>query len=354
MSLDIEEEFEKEMKEHETVSLKLAKGKQDSEDDKDDHAHLEHGAEAINTLAVIGSLMFGFGISIWFDDKKEMFVDNRIAYIFYQILLSSAIGCSGFVTVSMTAHYYAVRLYLQSIDIDEYNAYMSSTHFVRVWSRYGLILCFVFFYGVMSVYIYVVNGVDDGYDIVGSVASSIIYMFVMILSLYVVYHSFSSQLIMYNVRRVIARKMSEKKSKDWDKKLSIERITYATIRRRVTTRPEEFDKKRAPDEIWNELIKYIKNNATTILPQIWAAALGYDTTFYLDAFLYCAVDIYGGANKLSFFMWRDLRHSRSFQPFADWLETKINIAEGISQKEFCENFITRLEAYCKEIIEMQR
>ena len=312
------------------------------------HDHLEHGADAINTLAVIGSLMFGFGVSIWFNNISQEFENNTTAYIVYLVFLSIAISGSGFTTIAMTAHYYAVRLYLQSIHLNNgvvYHEYMNSTHFVRVWSRYSLCLSFISFYIVMIIYIYVINGIDDNHQIIASVLSSIVYVIVMILSLYVVYHSFGSVSTTELKRKIRRRTTFSKSGKqdEMDKMIAMQRIRY--LHKRAGTVNLEYRRSmqlRAPSDIMDDLIKYYKE-LPQLLDQVWKDTINYDKIFYLDGLLYYACKLYVKNNEVNVKPIDDLVYEGSFGKFASWVEKEIGME--ISKRMFNEKFVEWMVKY---------
>ena len=76
---------------------------------------MNHGMEAVNTLAIISSFLFAFAFTLWYEIDEEYFENNDTTNAFFFTCLAMSIILSGFSTIAMTTHYYALKNYLQNV-----------------------------------------------------------------------------------------------------------------------------------------------------------------------------------------------------------------------------------------------
>ena len=154
---------------------------------------MNHGMEAVNTLAIISSFLFAFAFTLWYEIDEDYFQDNDTTNALFFTCLAMSIILSGFATIAMTTHYYALKNYLQNVlssrlqDAPYYHfrSYVNRNSLVRNMSEISVFLSLMFIY--FSLIFYTIHKFESA--IIISVTLTI-FICGLILNIWGTYHSF--------------------------------------------------------------------------------------------------------------------------------------------------------------------
>ena len=136
--------------------------------------------ESLDSLMVVATLMFGFGVSVWFgvgalDPTSFGDGDGEHAlYVCYCMLLAAAIGLAGSSTAVLAGHQHHVKLLFVNGSLPELRRYTDETEGARAFTRWALFLSMISFFLAMMVYGGAMIGVDEAYQAISTSGSMLV------------------------------------------------------------------------------------------------------------------------------------------------------------------------------------
>ena len=112
----------------------------------------EQDAEAYNTFVLVGTLIFGFGITVWFEFDETLFEGHSILFPLFTFGLSSVIILSGFGSVVMAIEHYALRKMLAAKGRENLYTFFVSTKRWKMYARMAIYGAFGALYFSLACY----------------------------------------------------------------------------------------------------------------------------------------------------------------------------------------------------------
>ena len=118
---------------------------------KDLYFH-EQDAEAYNTFVLVGTLIFGFGITVWFEFDETLFDGHSILFPLFSFGLSLVIILSGFGSVVMAIEHYSLRKLLAVKGRENLETFYQSTKKWKLYARTSIYGAFAALYFSLACY----------------------------------------------------------------------------------------------------------------------------------------------------------------------------------------------------------
>ena len=111
-------------------------------------------ADAYNTFVLVGTLVFGFGITFLFEYDDTLFKGEPTMLTFFIISLSLVVVFSGVGSVTMAIEYYALKKMLSIKAMKRLEIFERKTHQYKNMGRICIYFGFACLYISMSIYVY--------------------------------------------------------------------------------------------------------------------------------------------------------------------------------------------------------